>query len=131
MKPLTRDTQMKPEIQVIRERIKLLQATIEEGLRQIAELEAVPAKKWEPTPQQLSDATDKSRAYVRLQAYVDEFAPGYEFTEDKYNYYVFYDFSLGHWDHEYSPDEKSITVYMPLIVARDLALKLNSGEVEL
>jgi hypothetical protein len=122
---------MKPEIQIIKDRNKLLQATIEEGLRQIAELEAVPAKKWEPTPKQICDAADKSDSYVRLQAYVDEFAPGYEFTQHELNAYVYFDFTLNKWRYLYSDDEKSITVYMPEQVAKDLVLKLNSGEVEL
>jgi len=122
---------MKSEIQAIKERNELLQATIEENLRQIAELEAVPAKKWEPTKKQLSDAVDKSSAYVRLQAYVDEFATGYEFVHNESNAYVFYDLTLCKWRYHWCDDEKSIEVYMPDQVAKDLVNKLNNGEVVL
>ena len=77
-------------------------------------------------------AHDKMRVFNRLLAYVDEFAPDYEFEYENDNCCIYYDND----DNEFKFDifmqlQYLGTVYMPRQVAIDLCKKLNSGEVVL
>jgi len=74
-------------------------------------------------------AHHKMRVFNRLLAYVDEFAPGYEFVMGERNYYVY----KGSASFSYGVDDVMDIgkVYMPKQTAIELCEKLNSGEVAL
>lgn len=82
------------------------------------------------TFEQAEKASKAMRAHNRLLAYAAEFAPEFEYNESGMNWYVLSyegEWRCG-WDGDYI--NPSI-VYMPERVAKELAGKLNSGEVEL
>jgi hypothetical protein len=75
------------------------------------------------------------RARNRLAAYVREFAPEWKADWSDSNqkkWFVYFDFRGSEWGISYNIHNKSACeVYMPEHVARELAKKLNSGEVVL
>jgi hypothetical protein len=87
------------------------------------------------TPSEAAKAAKAMRTHNRLLAYVAEHAPGYEAdfsTGGEDNYYVY--FRHLHKRYEVgcnSSHEVAGVVYMPEDVAKELARKLNSGEVVL
>lgn len=87
------------------------------------------------TREQAEKAAKAMRAHNRLLAYVAEFSPDWE--ADWNDHYqtkaeVIFDKTLGEWLVDISVDGFGpSTVYMPDEVAEELAVKLNSGEVEL
>lgn len=85
------------------------------------------------TKQQAEKTSDKMRAFNRLLAYVDEFAPDYDpdWSKETNKYYV-YVTNKGEYIYVSDIHCKDIgKVYMPEDVARTLVEKLNSGEVVL
>ena len=79
-------------------------------------------------------AAIEMRKFNRLLAYRDEFAPGYEpdWSDDAEKSYV----TQCHTSGKYQVADNMLcqtlgAVYMPYDVARELCLKLNSGEVVL
>lgn len=87
------------------------------------------------TMEQAEKAAKSMRAHNRLLAYVAEFEPDWE--ADWNDHYqtkaeVIFDKTLGEWLVDISVDGFSPSaVYMPDEAAEELAVKLNSGEVEL
>lgn len=81
------------------------------------------------TREQAEKAAKAMRAHNRLLAYVAEFAQYHSGVEN--SYVAKRDDSTG-WDHIMNATRsKAVTVYMPHSMAKELAEKLNSGEVEL
>lgn len=83
------------------------------------------------TEAQAERACTKMRQFNRLLAYVDEYAPNYEFQMGKNNWYIYVK-PCGKYVEgleESYPD--LCTIYMPEDQAKELCLKLNSGEVVL
>lgn len=87
------------------------------------------------TRQQAEKAAKAMRAHNRLLAYVAEFAPDWEpdwLDDYQLKVEVVFNASSGEWCAECSLNSfNPSTVYMPEYVAEELAVKLNSGEVEL
>ena len=83
------------------------------------------------TKEQAEKAAIEMRKFNRLLAYRDEFAPGFEYINGGENWFVFLangkTWEAGLESHCFNPT----TVYMPEIVARDLARKITVGEVVL
>ena len=83
------------------------------------------------TREQAEKAAKAMRAHNRLLAYVAEFAPDYEPDWNDGAICIEY----AHDEKEYGVDKNFLerigAVYMPEHIARELAAKLNSGEVEL
>ena len=134
----------------INQEIEELKATAVELQRQIEALEK--PKQWKPrgnyrikllyedaptmlTIEAAEKASDAMRTHNRLLAYVDEFGGDWEADwEDFYQlkYSVFYNDRSKRWNRDFSQrDCTSGTVYMSKECAKDLAAKLNSGEVVL
>ena len=81
------------------------------------------------TREQAEKAAKAMRAHNRLLAYVAEFAQYHSGVEN--SYVAKRDDSTG-WDHIMNATRsKAVTVYMSHSMAKELAEKLNSGEVEL
>ena len=131
------------------EQLEELKATAVKLQQQIAELEK--PKQWEPrggkyitghyVRRATESAAEKANAamhtYNRLLAYVDEFGGDWEadrgllcYKQNKY--YIVYDNPKGEWciDHHHRACSAG-AVYMSEECAKDLAAKLNSGEVTL
>lgn len=87
------------------------------------------------TEAEAQEAAKQVRQLLRLRAYVREFAPDYtpDWTNDsEQKWYIFFDEKFNEWS--YSSNQymrTAVTVYMPEQVAKELACKLNSGEVVL
>lgn len=81
------------------------------------------------------DAATQIRQLLRLRAYVREFAPDYKPDWNDYNehkWHIYFDNRYQEW--AYSSNQfmhLATVVYMPECVAKELAHKLNSGEVVL
>ena len=73
------------------------------------------------------------RSYARLLAYRDEFCPGYDpdFTIVNAKFYVYQDRRSGNWGVGSIEFILSKNVLFPKEIAKELADKLNKGEVEL
>lgn len=81
------------------------------------------------TKEQAEKAAIEMRKFKRLLAYRDEFAPGYEFKQGDYNYFIGY--NEKEYTIEWSLNYLISVVYMTEQVAKELCKKLNSGDVEL
>ena len=131
------------------EQIEELKATAVELQQQIEALEK--PKQWKPrgnyrikllyedaptmlTIEAAEKASDAMRTHNRLLAYVDEFGGDWEadWSDDHKNYYVCYAHLRMAWSATMSSTTcTGGTVYMSEECAKDLAAKLNSGEVRL
>ena len=131
------------------EQLEELKATAVELQRQIEALEK--PKQWKPrgnyrikllyedaptmlTIEAAEKASDAMRTHNRLLAYVDEFGGDWEadWSDDHKNYYVCYAHLRMAWSATMSSTTcTGGTVYMSEECAKDLAAKLNSGEVRL
>lgn len=84
------------------------------------------------TREQAEKAAKAMRAHNRLLAYVAEFAPDYEYDCGGMNWTVWQCAESLNWDINWYSTIKVVgCVYMPEHIAKELASKLNSGEVEL
>lgn len=81
--------------------------------------------------QQAEKAAKAMRAHNRLLAYVAEFAPDFSYKFDDVKWFVSYDTDTLTWFADFCTDFVVGVAFMPESVARELAAKLNSGEVEL
>lgn len=82
------------------------------------------------TEESANKSIKKIKKYLLLLAYIDEFDPEFKYTKGEKNYYVYYDY----YTSLYTTSTDRVTedlgkIYMSEQVARDLAYKLNSGEV--
>ena len=84
------------------------------------------------TREQAEKAAKAMRAHNRLLAYVAEFAPDYEYDCGGMNWTVWQCAESLNWDINWYSTIKVVgCVYMPEHIAKELAAKLNSGEVQL
>ena len=84
------------------------------------------------TREQAEKAAKAMRAHNRLLAYVAEFAPDYEYDCGGMNWTVWQCTESLNWNAIFYRTIKMVgCVYMPEHIAKELASKLNSGEVEL
>ena len=86
------------------------------------------------TEEEAIEAYKQVRQLLRLRAYVREFAPDWKVDwddDDQEKWFIYYDHSTNEWDASYRTKHKVASVHMPQYVAKELAYKLNSGEVVL
>lgn len=88
-----------------------------------------------PTEEQAEKARDAMRTHNRLLAYVGEHAPDYEpdwENGDERKGCVYYNYATGKYYVSSTGCAQTLgAVYMPVPVARELAARLNNGEVVL
>lgn len=125
-------------LKLTKEQIEALRALSAELADKLESGEAVTleraVEKWEPKHDAIIAARSSriTNACLDLQAYRDEFAPGYVVPPVGESVWTPYQDTHGEWSALYHMAYRSPTsIYMPEDICRALCDKLNSGEVVL